>query len=193
MLSKIVKKITDEIVMNVPGITEEKAEQIDYGLYVAFSDSLKLIAVLITALFLGKFEYTVVAAVVFALNKSYLGGAHAKTQVGCLISYFVFIFSSVYICESVDVLYINIFLFIVSGILAALFAPADLVTKPIISERKKKELKIKGSLLLLLLFLVSFFVPVVYSNIISLITLISTINTTPLVYKLTKNKRGGII
>ena len=53
MLEDITKKITNEIVLNVPGISEEKAEQIDYGLYMAIADGLKLLAVLIAALLLG--------------------------------------------------------------------------------------------------------------------------------------------
>lgn len=193
MLSKIVKKITDEIVIYVPGISEEKAEQIDYGLYVAFSDGFKLLAVLLTALFIGKLEYALVAVLIFALYKSYLGGAHAKTQIGCIITHFILMFGSIYISEKIDIRYLNVILFIVSGILVALYAPADLVSKPIITVKRKNELRIKGSILLVESFIITFIVPVIYSNIISIITLISAINITPLVYKITKNKKGGII
>ncbi len=193
MLSKIVKKITDQIVLNVPGITEEKAEQIDYGLYTAFSDVLKLLAVLLVALILGKLEYALVAVIVFAINKSYLGGIHAKTQIGCLITHFTIIFSCVYLSEVINIRYFNVILFLVAIVLAVLYAPADLVSKPIITVKRKQELRIKGSIVLLICFIATFFVPSVYSNIISLITLISTINVTPIMYKLTKNKRGGIV
>lgn len=193
MLSKIVKKITDEIVIFVPGISAEKAEQIDYGLYVAFSDGFKLLAVLLTALFIGKLKYALVAVILFALYKSYLGGAHAKTQIGCIITHFTLMFSSIYMSQIIDIKYFNIGLFIVSGILVALYAPADLISKPIISVKRKNELRIKGSILLVICFIVTFIVPVIYSNIISIITLISSINITPSVYKITKNKKGGII
>ena len=55
MLANITKKITDQIVLNVPGTSEEKAEQLNYGLYIAFTDILKLIAVLSVAFVLGQF------------------------------------------------------------------------------------------------------------------------------------------
>ncbi len=36
VLAKITKKITDQIALYVPNTSEEKAEQINYGLYIAF-------------------------------------------------------------------------------------------------------------------------------------------------------------
>ncbi|EPR14111.1 accessory gene regulator ArgB-like protein [Ruminiclostridium papyrosolvens] len=193
MLEDITKKITSEIVLNVPGISEEKAEQIDYGLYMAFADGLKLLAVLIAALLLGQLKYAIVAVIVFSFNKSYLGGVHAKTQIGCVITHFSFIFGTVYLAQILNIKFLNIVLFTISGILTFLYAPADLVSKPIVTEKRKRELRIKGSILLAICFVITLIVPNIYSNIISVITLISTVNITPIVYKLTKNKRGGII
>jgi Membrane protein putatively involved in post-translational modification of the autoinducing quorum-sensing peptide len=193
MLANITKKITKEIAAFVPGITEEKAEQIDYGLYMAISDGLKLIAVLTTALLLGVFKYALVAVIVFALNKSYLGGVHAKTQIGCVITHFSLIFGTVYLAQVINIKFINIILFVISGILAVLYAPADLISKPIVTEKRRRELRVKGCIVLLLCFIVTFIVPGIYSNIISFITVISAINITPIVYKITKNKRGEIV
>lgn len=193
MLSRITKKITDEILVTVPGITEEKAEEIDYGLYMAFSDGLKLIAVLLTAYIVGQFNYALVAVIVFSVNKSYLGGIHAKTQIGCLITHFVFIFGTIYLSHIINFGFLNVVLFIVSGILVYLYAPADLTSKPIITEKRWKELRIKGIIVFVLCFLISIFAPRVYSNVISIITLISTVNLTPVVYKITKNRKGGVL
>ncbi len=193
MLGNITKKITNEIVLNVPGISEEKAEQIDYGLYMAFADGLKLLAVLIAALLLGQLKYAIVAVIVFSLNKSYLGGVHAKTQIGCVITHFSFIFGTVYLAQILNIKFLNIVLFAISGILTFLYAPADLASKPIITEKRKRELRIKGSILLVTCFAFTLIVPNIYSNIISVITIITTVNITPIVYRLTKNKRGGII
>ncbi len=193
MLGNITKKITNEIVLNVPGISEEKAEQIDYGLYMAFADGLKLLAVLIAALLLGLLKYAIVAVIVFSLNKSYLGGVHAKTQIGCVITHFSFIFGTVYLAQILNIKFLNIVLFAISGILTFLYAPADLASKPIITEKRKRELRIKSSILLVTCFAFTLIVPNIYSNIISVITIITTVNITPIVYRLTKNKRGGII
>lgn len=191
MLEEITKKITNEIVLNIPGISEEKAEQIDYGLYMAFADGLKLLAVLLTALFLGQLKYAVVAVIVFSLNKSYLGGVHAKTQIGCVITHFLFIFGTVYLAQILNIKFLNIVLFAISGILTFLYAPADLTSKPIVTEKRKKELRIKGSILLAICFVITLIVPDIYSNIISVITLISAVNITPIVYRLTKIRGVG--
>jgi accessory gene regulator B len=193
VISKIAKKITNEIVLNLAGITEEKAKEIEYGLYMALSDGIKLIAVLITAFFLGQLKYCLVAVIVFSLNKSYLGGIHAKTQLGCLITHFAIIFGSVYIAKAIHFRYINIILFICAGILTFLYAPADLESKPILTEKRRKELKFKGSILLFLFFIITFFVPSTYSNVIAVITLVSTVILTPVVYKISKNRKGGVL
>lgn len=193
MLSKITKKITNEIVVTVPNITEEKAEQIQYGLYLAISDGLKLIAVMLTAYFLGQLPLALTAGAVFALNKSFLGGIHAKTQLGCIITYFIFILGSIYSSKIIEISYFNIILFIVSGILVYLYAPADLASKPIITEKRWKELRVQGSIAVAVFFIITFFVPREYSNVISIVTLINSINMTPLLYTITKNRKGGII
>ena len=193
MLSRITKKITDEILVTVPGITEEKAEEIDYGLYMAISDGFKVIAVLLSAYFLGQIQFALVAVITFSIYKAYLGGIHAKTQLGCLITHFVFIFGTIYLSHIINFGFLNVVLFIVSGILVYLYAPADLTSKPIITEKRWKELRIKGSIVFVLCFLISIFAPRVYSNVISIITLISTVNLTPVVYKITKNRKGGVL
>lgn len=193
MLNKITKKIANEILITVPGITEEKAEEIDYGLYMAISDGLKLIAVLLTAFALGQIKYALAAVVVFSINKSYLGGIHAKTQLGCVITHFTFIFGTIYLSHIIAFDYLNIFLFIISGILVYLYAPADLISKPIITQKRWKELRIKSSIIFVIWFLISFFVPQDYSNVISIITLINAVNLTPVVYKITKNRKGGVL
>lgn len=193
MLSKITKKITNEILITVPGITEEKAEEIDYGLYMAFSDGLKLIAVLLTAFALGQLRYALVAVAVFSVNKSYFGGIHAKTQLGCIITHFTFIFGTIYLSHIITFNYLNIILFIISGVLVYLYAPADLISKPIITEKRRKELRIKSSVVFIICFIISFFVPKDFSNVMSIITLINAVNLTPVVYKITKNRKGGVL
>lgn len=193
MLNKITKKITNEIIVTVPNITEEKAEQIQYGLYIAISDGLKLIAVMLTAYFLGQLPLALAGGAVFALNKSFLGGVHAKTQLGCIITYFIFLFGAIYSSKIIDISCFNIILFVVSGILVYFYAPADLASKPIITEKRWKELRAQGSITVAVFFIITFFVPREYSNIISIITLINSINMTPVLYRITKNRKGGII
>ena len=193
MLDKIAQKITNQIVLNVEGTTPEKAEQIEYGLYVFISDTLKLFAVLLTAAILGQLKYAAVACAVFAVAKSYWGGVHAKTQIACIITHFTFVFGTVYLAQAINLQYLNIVLFAVAGILIFLYVPADLPSKPIISLKRKKELQIKSAIVWTAFLVISFLVPGNYSNTISIMALLSAINTTPVAYKVTGNRRGGVI
>ncbi|WP_242651734.1 accessory gene regulator B family protein [Ruminiclostridium cellulolyticum] len=65
--------------------------------------------------------------------------------------------------------FLNIVLFALSAILTFLYAPADRVSKPIVTEKRKRELRIKGSILLVICFTVTLIGPNIYSNIISVI------------------------
>lgn len=193
MLHKLTKKITEQITLYVPNTTPEKAEQIKYGLYVFITDTLKLCAILLTATALGQFKFALLASIVFSITKSNWGGVHAKTQLGCVITHFTFIFGTVYIAQAVRIMYLNIVLFAVAGVLIFLYAPADLPSKPIISLKRKKELRIRSAVVWAVMLTATFLVGQSYANVITVISLISAIITTPAAYSLTKNRRGGII
>ncbi|QNU67232.1 accessory gene regulator B family protein [Ruminiclostridium herbifermentans] len=187
MLDLITKKITNQIVLNFPNITTEKAMEIDYGLYMAFSDILKALTIIIVSLPFGLFLEVLTAIFTFGLLRMFLGGIHSKTQLGCLSAYFFIIYGNCILSILVTYDFLNVVLLPVSIVIAFLYSPADLPSKPILSKKQYKKLKLFGMIELIILFTISFFVPKVYSNIICINSFVVTILITPAAYKLTKN------
>jgi accessory gene regulator B len=191
MLDTITSRITDQIVLSIPGISPEKAEQIDYGLYMAISDLLKVSAVIIASVFFKLTFQAILALLVFGLLRMSMGGIHAKTQLGCILTYFTIIFGSIELSELITFPFTNLIVFPAGIIAAYLYAPADLPCKPIHSRKRRLILKTCGIAQIVVLFSISFFLPTVYRNIIVLNTFIVISMITPFAYKLTGNKTSN--
>ncbi|EPR10136.1 accessory gene regulator ArgB-like protein [Ruminiclostridium papyrosolvens] len=186
MLSRITEYITKQAVLILPDITPEKAEKIEYGLYMGISDISKVLALLIVSIPLNIFLLVFTAILSAGSLRLSLGGIHSKTQIRCLISYFLSIYGSVYLSYIIPIK-INIIIFIIVYTLTYLYAPADLPSKPIVSSKHKRKLRFYGFITLSLLLLLTTLVSTLFANIISINALIVSIMTTPLAYKLTGN------
>lgn len=193
MLSKITEKITKQIVLNFPQITNEKAEQVEYGLYMALSDIVKVSALVIVSLPFGLFGKVLAAILTFGMLRVFLGGIHSKSEIECIITYFIIVYGSVGLSLIINFRYLNLIAFPIALILAFMYAPADMPCKPIASRKHRKKLRIFGLTELVLIFIVTFIVPNAYSNIISIVTLIAALMLTPLVYRLTGNELSNAL
>lgn len=193
-ISDISEGLTEIIRRNL-SMDEVKLEQIEYGIYMAISETTKVVAVLIIAALLDIFKYAVLTIVVFGIHRGFIGGVHAKTHWGCFLSYCAIIFGSVYSALYLVYLDLNrIVIFIVlyplCMLIAYKYAPADIENKPVVSKRQRRYLRIGGFIFLSLVFLASLFVPQPYANILVFITLIECITMLPIVYRITGNKYG---
>lgn len=186
MLSRITEYITKQAALVLPDITPEKAEKIEYGLYMGISDIAKVLALLIISIPLNISLLIFTAILSAGLLRLFLGGIHSKTQIGCFISYFLSIYGSVYISYLLPAK-LNIIIFIIVYTLAYLYAPADLPSKPIVSNIRKRKLRLYGFITLSLLLLLTSLVSNLLANIISINALIVSIMITPLAYKVTGN------
>ncbi len=193
MLESITKSITNEIVQSLPEY-QDKAERIEYGLYMALSDTPKVLALILISLPLNLLMHVLVAIVTFGMLRVFLGGIHSKTQIQCIITYPIFIYGSIYLSIMFNIPHINLVGFTIAIMLAFIYAPADLPCKPVRSKYHRKKLRILGLTSLLILFAISFFVPSEFSNLICLNSLIVSLMLTPIVYKITGNtlsNQGG--
>ncbi len=192
MLNKFTKYLTEFTISVYPEITSDKAEQIEYGLYMIISDGIKLLAISLISLILGIFNLSIIAVIVFSLCKTYFGGAHANTQIKCFMIHFIVIFSTVFVSQAISSKILLLF-FLVSGFLFYKFAPADTLAKPILTYKRWQELRIRGFVLLCIFFLVACIVPVCYANVITVIVFICALNITPVAYKISNSKKGGMV
>jgi len=97
LLKKLCENITNVIKERVKDIDDEKAEIINYGLYLWIADIIKLAIIFTAACLLRVFKLAVVFVVCFGLLRIFAGGSHAKTFWGCLLTNSAITFGSVYL------------------------------------------------------------------------------------------------
>jgi accessory gene regulator protein AgrB len=103
---------------------------------------------------------------------------------------FSFVFGTIFLSQNIHIPYLNFIAFPIAFILAFNYAPADVVAKPIISKKQIKRMRTISFINIPALFILSFFVDEVWCNLLSISTLLSAFLTTPLAYKISRNKKS---
>jgi accessory gene regulator B len=193
LFNKISNWVTDQIYATIPGVGPEKREIIEYGAYMVISEISKIVLLLVIGAFLGLFAYAAASILIFGLLRMTLGGVHARTQWGCIISYSCIVYGPIVLA-----LYTNPNKFVLEGIviplafvIAYLYAPADLPVKPVVSKRQRRRLRVTGFLLLAVLFTAAQFTDPEWFKLIMFMVFIQNLMMTPLVYKITRNQYGS--
>jgi accessory gene regulator B len=192
MFDRFSKYMTDMIYSTLPNISPERREVIEYGVYMTASELVKMAAILLISVLLGIVPYVIVTMAVYGIQRTFLGGIHAKTHIGCIITHSAIVFGvlagAMYF--GIDRLYLSFVVIPFSYVTAYFFAPADLPQKPVKSKRQRKQLRIGGFILLTILFTTAWLLPNVWSNIILYACFVQAFFMTPIAYKLSKNKYG---
>ncbi len=190
MISKISNYITDQIYITLPDVKPEKREIIEYGAYMALSEISKISLLLIISAIFNVFLYVTGIICIFGFLRINLGGIHAKSHLGCLISYFLFVFgilaASLYLTDNKIIIDVIVIPF--SFVVAYLYAPADMPVKPVSSKKQRKRLRISGFIVMAALYIAAQFTGPIWFNIIMFTNLLVSVLMTPLVYKITNNK-----
>lgn len=197
MIDKFCDFITKKIKENVENIDEEKELVIDFGVRLIFGELPKILLLFIIGFILGIGWYTLILFFLLAPYRSFTGGFHLKTHLGCMITtsilYLIPILLAKYIIIPQNyVLYIVASLIgIFSIIIITKYAPADTENIPILSKKERKSKKIKSYIALVILLLISILIP---NQIISWMLLygifLQNLTVMPIAYKLTNCKHG---
>ncbi|HEX2947201.1 MAG TPA: accessory gene regulator B family protein [Clostridia bacterium] len=192
MFDKISNYMTDMIYETLPDVDPGRREVIEYGVYMIASEIIKVSIVIILGIILGILPYVLGTIAICGIQRTFLGGIHSKTHLGCVIAQTSIVFgvlTASYI-SNINRLYLLIPVAIFSFITAYKYAPADLPQKPIKSKRQRLQLRVGGFILLTALFTASYFVPQIWSNIIMFSCVTQAFFMTPFAYKITKNRYG---
>ncbi len=197
MIEKLCNKLTKKIQNKMPEIDNERAEVINYGLQLVIGEVPKAFVLLAIAYVFGVLELSILALLVIMPYKTFSGGVHLKTHVGCIVATSLFyignaILSKSIIIEPIYIKYVFILAtWIFSMIMIKLYAPADTEAVPIL-RKKDRDLKRRLSYITMTLTLVvaTFIKNPIISNLLIFGTLIQTISITRLIYKLTNSKYG---
>lgn len=195
LLYKFSDALSQSIKSNVKGIDEVKLEVINYGLYLFMSDTIKVGIILITANIFGVLLPTVITLLCLGLLRTFAGGVHIKTWLGCLLTNSAITFIIVYISISLSFLpplkICSIFAPI-SFIVFYRYAPSEHENKPIVSYRQRRRLRIISLTLLLLECIIAALLEQPYSNIILFSATATSISMLPVTYKITANRHTAL-
>ncbi len=197
MIEKLCNKLTKKIQNKMPDVDDERAEVINYGLQLVIGEIPKTFVLLLIAYSFGVLKLSILALLFVMPYKTFSGGVHLKTHIGCIIATSISyignaLLSKYIILEPIYIKYILIaIIWIFSLFMIKLYAPADTENVPIL---RKKDRDLKRGLsyitMTLTLFISIFITNSTISNLLIFGTLIQTMSITKLVYKLTNNKYG---
>ena len=197
MIDKFCDLITEKIKSKVTDIDEERELIINFGVRLIFGELPKILILFIIGFLLSMGWQTLLLFFLIAPYRSFTGGIHLKTHLGCMITtsilYLLPIILSKYILISdKNILYILAGLItIFSIIIIAKYAPADTENMPILSKKEIKSKKIKAYISLVVLLSIIIFNPYKqFSYMIIYAMFLQNLTVLPISYKLTNNKHG---
>jgi accessory gene regulator B len=192
MFSKISNYMTDLIYETLPNVDPGRREVIEYGVYMTVSEIVKISLLLIIASLLKIIPYVLGVIIIYGVQRTFLGGLHAKTHLGCVITHSAIVFGipALSFISQIDKYWLLLIIVPFSYVTAYKYAPADMPQKPVKSKKQRNQLRTGGFILLAVLFTAAYFLDGLWSNIILFTCFIQAVLMTPVVYKITKNKYG---
>lgn len=180
----------------MPDVDDERAEVIEYGLQILLGEVPKTFIMLAIAYILGVFKETLITFLIIMPYRTFSGGLHLKTHLGCIITTCTF-YSGVALLSKYIMLtnlakYLLIAMIFVFGIfMIKLYAPADTENVPILSKKVRKQKQVLSYIVFTIGLVIAMFISnSLISNIIIFGYFIQTCMITRLAYRLTNNKYG---
>jgi len=165
--------------------TEKDMKIIRYGLEILYLNIVKFVVLFTIAYFLKILPYTLVAAFAFTIGRIFAFGMHAKTTWGCyLATGSVYLLIPYLMLEFSLGIVVRIALSVLIMLGIWLYGPADTEQRPILGAKKRFKFKIKALLLIGLLIIGSYFMPVIYGDIVILSLIGEVIMILPITYKI---------
>ena len=197
MIEKICNKLTNKIRKKMPEIDDERAEVINYGLQLIIGEIPKTFILIAIAYAFGVLKLTLLALLFIMPYKTFSGGVHLKTHIGCIIATSILYIGTALLSKYIvfNPIYIKYIVIAViwsfSMIMIKLYAPADTENVPIL-RKKDRDLKRKLSYITMTATLIIALMVKnqIISNLLIFGTLLQTISITRFIYKITNNKYG---
>lgn len=181
----------------MPEIDTERAEIINYGLQLVLGEIPKTFIMFAIAYLFGVLKLSILALVVIMPYKTFSGGVHLKTHIGCIVATSLFYIGNAFFSKNITIepVYIKYILVLaiwfLSMIMIKIYAPADTEAVPIL---RKKDREFKRNLSYITMTLTLICAVIIKDNTISNLllfgTLLQTISITGFMYKVTKCKFG---
>lgn len=131
-----------------PDYSEEKFEEIEYGIEALYITFTKTFFVAIISILLGVIKEVLLILVFYNILRTTAFGMHAKTSLQCYIISSILFIGAGLCAKYLDInIYIKIIISIICFIHIIIFAPADTFKRPLINAKKRKKYKFFSTLI----------------------------------------------
>ena len=196
MIDKFCLFLTNKIRKEMPEIDDERAEIINYGLQNIIGEIPKFFILIGIAWLLGVLKETLITFLIILPYRTFSGGFHLKTHIGCIITTILFYIVPAVLAQNIvlnPILRYGIIsiLWIFGIIMIKLYAPADTESVPILRKKDRMKKQVLSYIVFTIGLLTAVFIKNnEISNIIILGYFIQTLTITRLAYIITNNKYG---
>lgn len=151
MREKFLKKSIASVKKKYPYYTEEKLEEIEYGLDAIYLNIPKTLIIFGLAIILGIFKDMILLLTFYGILRTFAFGMHASKSWHCLVISTVMFIGGGLICKYVNISsYVKIIISIISLLCIIKYAPADTHKRPLINAKRRKLYKIVSSIIALI-------------------------------------------
>ena len=196
MVDKISNYILDNILYKNEKIEGDKREVMLFGVTRIVEDIPKYLIIFLIALSLDILMQLCVVLAITIVYKTFVGGAHARTNIVCLISSIIFFISPVLLAKYVNfskniMIIASALVFIFSVYVIIRHAPADTEAVPILRKKERKIKKILSYITMSVSLIIALLINnTIISNILIFGTLFQTLTISRFMYKITGNRYG---
>jgi len=186
MKNKFLKSSINLVKNSYPDYTQEKLDEIAYGLEALYLTITKMVVIIILASILGILKECFILIISYNLLRFTAFGIHASKSIYCLISSLIFFIGGVYLIKYVEIIFlIKVISTFISVFCIAKYAPADTEKRPLINSKRRKKYKIITSITAIIYaVLIIIFSDYIISNYLLLGMIEVVIMIHPLTYKI---------
>lgn len=185
MKKRFLKSIRSSIKKQYPSYSNDKLDEIMYGIEGVYLTITKTIIIFTLALILGIFKELLFLLIAFNFIRLFAFGMHANNSITCLIFSSVMFLGGAFLCKYLVINKMILYpLYLLILIIISIYSPADTVKRPLIKKKKRIRFKILSILVTVIFFIISLFIKdnlIINSLVIG--SIIECILILPLTYK----------
>ena len=186
MKKRFLKRMRALISKQYPDYSNDKLDEIMYGIEGIYLTITKCIVIFTIAIILGIIKEMLLLLLTYNFIRLFAFGMHANKSWICLVfSSSIFILGT-YLCKYVSINdYLLYLLYLIVLIIVIIYAPADTVKRPLIKKKKRNIFKLLSVLVVILYFILSLVIDNnLIKNCLIIGLIIECILINPLTYKI---------
>ena len=185
MKKRFLNTIRSSIKKQYPNYSNDKLDEIMYGVEGIYLTITKTIIIFTLALILGIFKELLFLLIAFNFIRLFAFGMHANDSLTCLIFSSVLFIGGAFICKYITIDKIVLYpLYLIILFIISIYSPADTVKRPLIKKKKRTRFKVLSIFVIIIFFITSLLIKnnlIINSLVIG--SIIECILILPLTYK----------